>query len=328
MTTLRHARHCSTRTCALAVLVCSLVWSAAPTTVHAVPTFSAEIPGVERVNASPTPVFLSNRTEIIDRGGAGNVVIGQKTRQAIAAASYGQLRGSANADYLNVSDFFPIFSGSFLGAQESSDFFLDDLVITGPPGNIIVSFNFVIAGSIGASTVSTGPSEFYQSSARVKARVINLQSSLGGAGAELGEMNVNSFGEVTRTGIFSTFPMNSDGMAVGETPSIMTFAGDPALQIWLGLETGAFALVGFGAGSGRTHGFASFGDTFGFPTSGPVANLPEGYTLNSLDGHIVNNRLVVAEQVPEPSSLVLVLVAAGVLILRKRSQRPFMLQPS
>jgi hypothetical protein len=98
----------------------------------------------------------------------------------------------------------------------------------------------------------------------------------------------------------------------------MTFAGDDSLKFFLSLDTAAFARVSFGAGPGRTTGFASFGDTFGFPTSGPVANLPDGYTLNSLDGHIVNNRFVVPEAVPEPSSLVLVLVAAGVLILRKR----------
>jgi hypothetical protein len=297
--------------------VCSLASSVAPTTTDAVPLFSASIPGIETVNGSPNPVFLSNRTEIVDRDGAGNV-IGQRTHQEIAAASYGTLRGSANADVLNVSNFFPIFSGSLTGAQESSDFFLDDLVITGPPGNILVSFNFVISGSIGATIESTGPTAFYQSSARVKARVINLQSSFGGSGFELGEMNVDAAGNVARTGIFGSFPVNSDGMALGTTPAITTFAGDTAIQFWLGLETSAAALVGFGAEPGRANGYAAFNDTFGFPTSGPVANLPEGYTLNSLDGHIVNNRFVGAAAVPEPSSLVLVLVAAGVLILRKR----------
>lgn len=48
--------------------------------------------------------------------------------------------------------------------------------------------------------------------------------------------------------------------------------------------------MGFGAGPGRSNGSASF--DFGFPTSGPVANLPEGYTLNSADGRIVDNRFV------------------------------------
>jgi hypothetical protein len=116
-------------------------------------------------------------------------------------------------------------------------------------------------------------------------------------------MGVDSFGEVTRTGIFSTFPVNSDGMAVGTSASIMTFAGDTSLHFLLSLDTAAVASVFFGAGPGSTNAFASFADTFGFPTSGPVANLPDGYTLNSLDGSIVNNRFVIPQSVPQPSTL-------------------------
>jgi hypothetical protein len=73
----------------------------------------------------------------------------------------------------------------------------------------------------------------------------------------------------------------------------LTFAGDTELAFGLSLETSAGVQVGFGAEPGSTNSHASFANTFGFPTAGPVANLPPGYTLNSLSGHIVDNRFVV-----------------------------------
>jgi hypothetical protein len=53
---------------------------------------------------------------------------------------------------------------------------------------------------------------------------------------------------------------------------------------------------------------SDYSHTLTFPASGPVFNLPAGYTANSPDAHIVNNMFV-----PEPGSLVL-LVSAGSLI--------------
>jgi len=265
-----------------------------PETVLAVPLFNASIPGIETVNASPDPVFLSNRTERVDKDGANNV-IGQATHEGIAAASYGQVRGSSNADYLNVHPHFPIFFGAMTGAQEDSAFILDDLVITGPPGNILVSFNYTVSGTIEASIVATGNSP-YTAGAQVEA-LISYQSSFGGAGnVSIGQMSVDT-ANVSRSGIFSTFPVKSAATATGTSPENLTFAGDTALQFGLRLVTSAGAGVGFGAEPGRANGYASFTNAFGFPPSGPVANLPAGYTLNSVSGHIVNNQFVA----PDPA---------------------------
>ena len=47
---------------------------------------------------------------------------------------------------------------------------------------------------------------------------------------------------------------------------------------------------------------ADFTHTFGFPASGPVFNLPDGFTVNSQEANIVDNQWL---GVPEPSSLML-----------------------
>ena len=64
---------------------------------------------------------------------------------------------------------------------------------------------------------------------------------------------------------------------------------------------------------------ASFSDTMGLPTSGPVFTLPEGYTVNSVDGLIQNNRFVDASTtVPEPGTLALLGVGALTLGVYRR----------
>jgi hypothetical protein len=261
-----------------------------PATVCAVPQYYAQIPGVQTENG-PTPVFLSNRSERLDDDGGGNVA-GQATHQEIAAASYGQVRGSGNADYLNIHPYFPL-GIALTGSQEDSAFLLDDLIISGPPGNIEISFNFEVSGSIGTSIVVTGNPAFYAASAQVEA-LISYQSTSGGGGPfSVGQMGVFRGEIVSQSGIFSTFPYDADGMAMGTTPLIPTFAGDTALAFGLRLVTQTGASVGFGGEPGSANGHASF--VLGLPTSGPVANLPAGYTLNSLSGHIVDNRFVAPE---------------------------------
>jgi hypothetical protein len=253
---------------------------------------------------SPSPVSLASDITIVDRDSLGNVV-GEQSHGAHAGASYGRLRGSSFAEYLNVREFFP-FSGFGTGIGASSDFSLDDLEISGPPGNILVSLNLAISGGL-IATDSGGA--FMNSSASANAGIINFGGPFGAGGMDLGRIAVGSSGGLVATGIFSTLDMG--GTVLGTTFSILTFAGAP-IQFKMGLQTFADASVGRGAVFGVAFGSSSF--TLGFPTSGPVANLPEGYTLNSAGGHIVNNRFV-----PEPPTFVL--AAVGVLGLMASARR-------
>ncbi|MFL5242840.1 MAG: hypothetical protein ACJ8FY_12085 [Gemmataceae bacterium] len=63
-------------------------------------------------------------------------------------------------------------------------------------------------------------------------------------------------------------------------------------------------------GNGFSSGSADFEKTFTFATSGPVFNLPDSYTVNSVEGGIVNNRYgsSVTAAVPEPASLTLLIL--------------------
>ena len=85
---------------------------------------------------------------------------------------------------------------------------------------------------------------------------------------------------------------------------------DEPLILTLEMRASSSALVDARLSGGHdvsSSGGGNFFDTFSLPTSGPVFNLPEGYTVNSLSGLIVDNRWVGAptSAVPEPGSLTL-----------------------
>ena len=60
-------------------------------------------------------------------------------------------------------------------------------------------------------------------------------------------------------------------------------------------------------------GTSSFQQTVSFPTSGPVFNLPPGYTVNSASALVVNNVAV-----PEPSVLCLLVAGVGAVWMSHR----------
>ena len=69
---------------------------------------------------------------------------------------------------------------------------------------------------------------------------------------------------------------------------------------------------------GQSFFVGQFNDTFSYATTGPVFNLPAGYTVNG-DG-IVDNRFVggdPATSVPEPAGILLVALALLVLFVAR-----------
>ena len=68
-----------------------------------------------------------------------------------------------------------------------------------------------------------------------------------------------------------------------------------------------------------TSGTTDFGDPLSFAPSGPVFDLPAGWTANSISGNIVDNRFVGAA-VPEPGALTL--LASGALSMLGLAAEP------
>lgn len=154
-----------------------------------------------------------------------------------------------------------------------------------------------------------------------------------GIGSSFGGFGGVEFGSATRTngGLTASGAFASGDLSVtGSTIPWMARAGE-TITFALNLEVGAAAGCGvFGCPEG-SEAFASSGflDTVGFPTSGPVANLPAGWSISSASGLIVDNRFVggSAAEIPEPGTAALLVVGllAGVGLresLQKSSNTP------
>jgi hypothetical protein len=230
-------------------------------------------------------------THPVELSGSGSAQVGINqtgfiSNQGFAAAAI-QTAGASSFEQSNFSS-SPIgsFGGQYTFAQTSANFLSDGLVISGPPGQILISFNVNVTGSIDAS--GNGGVESFASA--------TAQYSLGdshGGGAYLGSISVNDAGITAQSAIFGSFGPTADNyVGTATTAQIVYDIGDPCLSFGLQIDTNASSDAFNEIGPGSGFAFSNFCHSLSFPTSGPVANLPPGYTLNSLDGTIVDNHFV------------------------------------
>jgi hypothetical protein len=77
-----------------------------------------------------------------------------------------------------------------------------------------------------------------------------------------------------------------------------------------------------GGGPGSADSFVNFSHTLGFPTSGVAFNVPTGYTVNSLDGTVMNNQFTPIGTTPEPNTLLMMgsglFALCGKIVLRRK----------
>jgi hypothetical protein len=217
----------------------------------------------------------------------------------------------------------------------------DDMIVSPTPGSTFANGNFLkikLRFDVDGSFATNG----FESLARANLTVSTTTTAFQGATPESdlgGHYDVfteakdanNAISFIERTGMFADPGQTisrTDGTATALSASIHQTVETAEFNIVVGipfkleLSVTADSLVAPSGGFDHYAGSASlnFGNTFQFATAGPVADLPDGLTLNSAQASIVNN----TSSVPEPASsafLLLLYPARRRLSRRSESRR-------
>ncbi len=212
----------------------------------------------------------------------------------------------------------PVPVGTVAGAASYAYLRLDDLMITGGPTNSYVPgvLNLHVSGGVGSGASAT-PEGTPNLSAGATTHVAfsavwgGGPYGQGGFGGTIDTLvGSNGSNSTTTSGIFDNF----DGDELVKSQEFYLLVGSP-FGLTMRLDTN---VQGFGTSySNGTQidvtALADFGNTISFATDGPVFDLPDGYTVNSVQGQIVNNRWLggaPSSPVPEPNSLILCAIGA------------------
>jgi len=214
---------------------------------------------------------------------------------AVAAAGRGFLRGGSQASASGGS----VFANDLVVGQENSNFSLDGILITGPPGGVVnYAVNVNVLGSIGATASGDW---FAEAAASLD---YATSSSFGGFGGPIGAIVVRSYAPGSASGVFGGF----SGTASGMTPIFAARSGDE-IGVSLFLNTVADVFHNGPSGGGGADALADFSHTVLFAPNvfsffDPSTGLPAtGWTANSSDGCIVANRYRCAPGAPPPADL-------------------------
>lgn len=224
----------------------------------------------------------------------------------------------------------PAYFGT--GASATAMIVFSDLVISGPGGatDVLAAMNFFThldEESASLDSALSGSANIGSSAEADWGVTFDDGTGGGYTATEFSQLKLSSnAGVITNTS--STY-----GDFSGSTDSASLLAGTvlstPEFSLPVGQPITVTLFAGLAAGSGWTScsldcngGSTSvdFGalDTFGLPSSGLVFDLPEGYTVNSVDGLIVDNHFVGGTStVPEPSTFPILLVSLAAIWLRR-----------
>jgi len=195
--------------------------------------------------------------------------------QAVSSAGPGYLSASAHAD-ITKTDVGGFNINETLTGSAFSGVTWDDVVISGPPGTTITSFNLTLDGSLiaGAPTQAAASSNaqvsFYYNTNNIGGGLYGLSVYAGST-------------TLTANGQLANFPANP----IIASPTFQVPTNTP-LTIGIGLSVYANVSLNLSL-TGNPAANADFGHTLTLATNRPVFNLPPGYTAKSLQAGIVNN---------------------------------------
>jgi hypothetical protein len=209
----------------------------------------------------------------------------------------------------------PLTASATNSADAGSSFAIHDVIFTNTIGqsSFSGSANFLLSGSY--SVNSANLNGFIATSIST----LQLTCSVGGGatvnGAYIAEFDSAGNFQLSSSGVLS-------GLTGGPSSSVsvafsIPFSGKANTPTDVGSVLSINTVAGL-----ATMGMTDFGHTLSFAPSGPVFNLPPGWTANSVSGNIVDNRFVGFSAVPEPSALILFgMGAISVLALATRAPR-------
>jgi hypothetical protein len=244
--------------------------------------------------------------------------------ESSANVRLGSIGGSAGADLQSTHTGTLTFLADNLAGGTASmfgEFRVDDLVVSplagGGASTVFVLLNMDLTGSLGAGGSMNSPGFDWPAGAggtasinvSVTTQALTGQTFSGTRSYSNNNRNEESFGS---TGLLA------GGDELATSPFEVQVGVPFTVMLSMGLSAGASTNITHG----NAFANASFSNTLSFPTGRPVFTLPDGYTVNSASAGIVNNRFG-SLQVPEPSTLALLLIGSILLARARRMPAAF-----
>ncbi|MFN7938719.1 MAG: hypothetical protein U0R19_35645 [Bryobacteraceae bacterium] len=213
--------------------------------------------------------------------------------------------GSARADSggLGASAQYTNFCCSSPFGLDSRAEIRTEFTITGPGPSVLTSLNLALHGVVDTS-----------SSTELNIRKIVLGVALDYGGSYSGELRVTAGNTGTTIESFGELgpPVGMCAIACGLVTPTFTLPTNMNIRLIMNLTA---AVAG---GIGTSTGYAQAFNSLYFPLDGPVFNLPDGYTASIQGMNVENNRVLVDNSVPEPTTWSLAGAALGCLAVGRR----------